>query len=242
MCYRNIQVIQSRHLVALWWIPTCGLPKKDHPVAREKRRVQTQHHNKIRQKKTLDLVISYNYLRYLNWMSQTLDLVVRTFLSISSSNVSFPSTAISSTHCLRPLATWPGRPRGPQRRTLLQRKKNFFDFVKPNFFRLPRVCGPVRASEDVKDVQNVQNSSTLFTFFMFRKVLCKKNARWKKMIASVALCPAPDWWNPQTDWPWQTLMALMAGSLKKKTGANGSYKLWMPPRTHKAFSCQFGSL
>ena len=123
MCYRNVQVIQSRHLVALWWIPTCGLPKKDHPVAREKRRVQTQHHNKIRQKKTLDLVISYNYLRYLNWMSQTLDLVVRTFLSISSSNVSFPSTAISSTHCLRPLATWPGRPRGPQRRTLLRRKK-----------------------------------------------------------------------------------------------------------------------
>lgn len=142
-------------------------------------------------------------------MSQTLDLVVRTFLSISSSNVSFPSTAISSTHCLRSLATWPGRPRGPQRRTLLRRKKNFFDFVKPNFFRLPRVCGPVRASEDVKDVQNVQNSSV------------QKNLNKKKMIASVALCPAPDWWNPQTDWPWQTLMALMAGSLKKKTGANG---------------------
>lgn len=28
------------------------------------------------------------------------------------------------------------------------------------------------------------------------------------MIASVALCPAPDWWNPQTDWPWQTLWKL----------------------------------
>ena len=67
-------------------------------------------------------------------MSQTLDPVVRTFLSISSSNVSFPSTAISSTHCLRSLATWPGRPRGPQRRTLLRRKKKLLRLRQTELF------------------------------------------------------------------------------------------------------------